>query len=481
MTFFPFTSRHPSIQSTLATRLGLALLTLAITACGGTDDPEPMPAPTLTATSPVDSATSVPLNATLSASFDLAMDALTGTTFTLKQGTTTVTGTVATSADGKTATFTPSSSLAASSVYTATITTGAKSAEGTSLAAARSWSFTTGVAADILPPQVSSTTPAAESAGVAINRKVTVSFNEAMDPLTLTSATFTVRQGATPVPGTVVYGPGTTATFTPGSALAPSAILTASVSTDVKDLNGNRLAGAFTWSFTTGTSAAIGPMPVSLGTAGDYAILAKSGVSTVPASSVTGDIGLGPAAASYLTGFSLVADATNIFASSPQIVGKAYAANYAVPTPSNLTTAVGNMEGAYTDAASRPTPDFLELGTGDIGGRTLAPGLYKWTSTVTLPTNVTISGGANDVWIFQTTGDLTVSAAQRITLSGGAQAKNIFWQVAGRTTLGAGSHFEGVLLCKTDVTLETGATMNGRILSQTQVALQKATVTQPPR
>ena len=137
------------------------------------------------------------------------------------------------------------------------------------------------------------------------------------------------------------------------------------------------------------------------------------------------------------------------------------------------------MEGAYTDAAGRPTPDFLELGTGNIGGQTLAPGLYKWTSTVTIPADVTISGGANDVWIFQTTGDLTMSAARAITLSGGAQAKNVFWQVAGRTTLGTGSHFEGVLLCKTDVTLQTGATMNGRVLSQTQVALQQATVTQP--
>jgi len=168
-----------------------------------------------------------------------------------------------------------------------------------------------------------------------------------------------------------------------------------------------------------------------------------------------------------------------VFLTSPQIVGKAFAANYAVPTPTNLTTAVSNMQSAYTDAAGRPTPDFLELGTGNIGGKTLAPGLYKWTSSVTMPSGVTIAGGANDVWIFQTTGDLSMAAGQRITLSGGAQAKNIFWQVAGKATFGATSHFEGVLLCKTDVTLQTGATMNGRVLAQTQVALQQATVTQP--
>jgi hypothetical protein len=471
--------RHPSVRGSLAARLGIALLTLGVFACGGTEDPTPPPTPTLTSTSPVDGASGVPLNATLSADFDMAMEPLGPATFTLKQGETPIPGAVATRADGRSATFSPSSSLAASSVFTATITTGARSTEGAGFAAARSWSFTTGVAADTRPPQVSSTSPAADSTGVAINRKVTVTFSKEMEPLSLTSATFTVRQGSTQVPGSVTYGPGTTATFTPATTLASSVLFTASLTTGIKDLNGNLLAGAFAWSFTTGTTAAKGPVPVSLGTAGNYAILAKTGVSSVPASSVTGDIGLGPAAASYLTGFSLVADATNVFSTSTQVVGKAYAANYAVPTPSNLTTAVSNMESAYTDAAGRPTPDFLELGTGNIGGRTLEPGLYKWTSTVTVPTDVTLSGGPNDVWIFQTTGDLTVSTSKRIILSGGALAKNVFWQVAGRATFGAGSHFEGVLLCKTDVTLQTGSTMNGRVLSQTQVALQQATVTAP--
>jgi hypothetical protein len=476
---FTASPRHPSVRRSLAARLGITLLMLAVFACGGTEDPAPTP--TLTSTSPVDGATGVPLNATLSAAFDLAMEPLGATTFTLKQGTTAIQGTVATSADGRSATFSPSSSLAGSSVFTATITTGAKSTAGASLAAARSWSFTTGVAADNRPPQVSSTSPTADSTGVAINQKVTVTFSKEMDPLSLTSATFTVRQGSTQVPGSVSHGPGTTAIFTPESTLAPGVLLTASLTSGIKDLTGNLLASAFSWSFTTGTTAAKGPVPVSLGTAGNYAILAKTGVSSVPASTVTGDIGLGPAAASYLTGFSLVADATNVFSTSTQLVGRAYAANYAVPTPSNLTTAVSNMESAYTNAAGRPTPDFLELGTGNIGGQTLAPGLYKWTSTVTVPADVTLSGGSNDVWIFQTTGDLTVSTSKRIILSGGAQAKNVFWQVAGRATFGAGSHFEGVLLCKTDVTLQTGATMNGRVLSQTQVALQQATVTQPAR
>ncbi|WP_158623274.1 ice-binding family protein [Corallococcus sp. CA053C] len=437
--------------------------------------------PELTSTSPMDGQPDVPLNATLSVAFDMAMEPFSEATFTLKQGDTRVPGTVALSADGTSATFSPSSGLAASTVFTATITSSAKSTAGASFAAARSWTFTTGVAADTSPPRVGETTPSADTTDMAVNRKVSVTFTKAMDPLSLTSASFTVRQGTTQVPGSVTYGPGTTATFTPEAALASNTLFTASLGSSIKDLNGNLLAEPFTWSFQTGATAAKGPMPVSLGTAGNFAILAKSGVSSVPASTVTGDMGVSPAAASYLTGFSLVADATNVFATSTQLVGKAYAANSAVPTPSNLTTAVSNMEGAYNNAAGRPTPNFLNLGSGNIGGKTLVPGLYKWTSTVTVPTDVTLSGGPNDVWIFQTTGDLTVSAARRVTLAGGALAKNVFWQVAGRTTVGASAHFAGVLLCKTDVTLQTGATLNGRILSQTNVALQQATVTQPAR
>ncbi|RKH45824.1 ice-binding family protein [Corallococcus sicarius] len=476
--------RHPSVRGGLAARLGILLLTLVVSACGAeTEEPLPLPLtpPELTSTSPMDGEPNVPLNATLSVGFDMAMEPFGESTFTLKQAETRVPGTVALSADGTSATFSPSSALAANTVFTATITSSAKSTAGASFAAARSWSFTTGVAADSSPPRVGETTPSADATDMAINRKVTVTFTKAMDPLSITSATFTVRQGTTQVSGRVTYGPGTTATFTPDSALASNTLFTASVGSGIKDLNGNALMEPFTWSFQTGATAAKGPMPVSLGTAGNFAILAKSGVSSVPSSTVTGDMGVSPAAASYFTGFSLVADATNVFATSTQIVGKAYAANSAVPTPSNLTTAVSNMEGAYSNAAGRPTPDFLNLGSGNIGGKTLVPGLYKWTSTVTVPTDVTLSGGPNDVWILQTTGDLTVSAARRVTLAGGALAKNVFWQVAGRTTVGASAHFAGVLLCKTDVTLQTGATMNGRILSQTNVALQQATVTQPAR
>jgi hypothetical protein len=327
-------------------------------------------------------------------------------------------------------------------------------------------------------PTVTSTIPASNGPGVALNVKVAATFSVSMDSSTITASSFTVRQGSANVAGTVTYS-GSTATFTPSTNLPTNTSFTATVSTGAKDLAGDALAAPYSWSFVTGTTTARGPAPVGLGTAGNHVVLAKTAISSVPSSGLTGDVGLSPAAASFVTGFSLVADSTNVFSRSTQVVGKVFAANYAVPTPVSLTTAVGNMESAYTDAAGRPTPDFLELGTGNIGGLTLAPGLYKWTSTVTVPADVTLAGGANDVWIFQTTGDLAVATLKSVTLSGGAQAKNVFWQIAGQATLGANSHFEGIILSKTAITLQTGATMNGRALAQTQVALQQATITQP--
>ena len=137
------------------------------------------------------------------------------------------------------------------------------------------------------------------------------------------------------------------------------------------------------------------------------------------------------------------------------------------------------MDSAYTDAAGRPSPDFSEPGTGNLGGLTLVPGLYKWSNTVTIPTDVTIAGGPNDVWIFQIAGNLTMSSAVKITLSGGAQASHIFWQVAGEATLGTTAHFEGVLLSMTGITLQTGASLHGRALAQTAVILDANAVTAP--
>jgi hypothetical protein len=208
-------------------------------------------------------------------------------------------------------------------------------------------------------------------------------------------------------------------------------------------------------------------------------ILSKSGISTTGTTSIIGDIGVSPAAATYITGFGLIMDASNQFSISSLVTGKVYAPDYAVPTPTNMTTAVKDMQTAYTNAAGRTAPTATELGAGNIGGMTLAPGLYKWGTGVTIPADITLSGGVNDVWIFQIGQTLTVGDGVHINLSGGAQAKNIFWQVAGQTTLGTMSVFNGNILCQTVIVLNNSATLNGRALAQTAVTLIASAVVMP--
>ena len=216
-----------------------------------------------------------------------------------------------------------------------------------------------------------------------------------------------------------------------------------------------------------------GPATVNLGKAASFAILSKSGISNVPTSSIVGDMGVSPIASTAITGFSLVIDHTNTFSTSTQVTGKVYAANYASPTPANLTTAINNMQTAYTDAAGRKLPNFTELYAGNLSNQTLIPGLYKWSTDVLINTQVTLNGGPNDVWIFQISGNLTLGSGTNVVLTGGAQAKNIFWQVAGGSgvEIGTTAHMEGTLLAKTAIHLRTGASLNGKALSQTAVTL----------
>ena len=227
-----------------------------------------------------------------------------------------------------------------------------------------------------------------------------------------------------------------------------------------------------------GDAGAQGVERVNLGSAEHFAILAKSAISTVPPSAITGDIGVSPAAATYITGFSLTADSTNTFSTSPQVTGSVYASDYTSPTPSDMTTAVSDMELAFTDAASR-TPDVTELGAGDIGGMTLDPGVYQWGTGLLIPTDITLAGSATGVWIFQVAQDLTVSGATSVILAGGALAKNVFWQVSGQVELGTTAHFEGTVLGQTSLTLGTGSSINGRLLAQTAVSLDASTVVEP--
>jgi peptidoglycan hydrolase-like protein with peptidoglycan-binding domain len=224
--------------------------------------------------------------------------------------------------------------------------------------------------------------------------------------------------------------------------------------------------------------SAAGPAAINLATAGNFVVLTKTGISTTGATSIVGNIGVSPAPASYITGFGLILPATSAFSTSALINGNVYAPDYANPTPANLTTAILDMQNAYTDGQGRAA-GVTELGAGNIGGLTLAPDVYRWGTGVTIPTNLTLSGGPNDVWIFQIAQNLNVSSSVHIVLSGGAQASNVFWVVAGQTTIGTGAIFNGTILDQTAIVLNTGAQLNGRALAQTAATIDSDTLTIP--
>ncbi len=335
-----------------------------------------------------------------------------------------------------------------------------------------------GGGANLTVPTIVSTVPLAGATDVALNTSVNATFSEGMDSATLTTTTFTLTSGtpAVAVAGTVVYG-NTTAFFRPSAHLVSGTTYTATITVGAKSAAEVPLAAMSAWTFTVGSTVAAG-LPVNLATAGDYVILSKAGISTVPPSIITGDLGVSPAAATAITMFSLIADSTNVFSTSTQVTGKVYAADYAVPTPSNLTTAIGDMQLAFTDAAGR-APDVTELGAGNIGGMTLAPGVYEWSTGLLIPTDVTLAGSSTGVWIFQIAQTLTLSSGASVGLTGGALPKNVFWQVAGSVDLGTTSHIEGIVLSQTMINLRTGASIAGRLLAQTAVTLDTNTVVQP--
>jgi len=342
-------------------------------------------------------------------------------------------------------------------------------------------------------PKVTSSNPTNNDEGVSRNKVITVNFSEAMDPTTIVVTdsgdpevlTFTLRDNheAIDTKGTVAMSLlNTVASFTPDAALNSDSWYTAIITTYAKNASGTSLGCSYKWEFKTGTSTAAGLAPVNLGTAGDFVILAKSGISTTGTTAIGGDIGVSPIKAVGLTGFSETMDSSNQFSTSSYVTapGKLYAPDYTAPTPAKMTAAISNMETAYTDAAGRTLPDYIALGAGDISNLTLAPGLYKWNTGVSMDNRgVTLSGGANDVWIFQIAGNLTVANTAIVTLSGGAQAKNIFWQVSNQTILGTTSQFKGIILCQTLIDEQNGAKLTGRALAQTAVTLNATAITAP--
>jgi hypothetical protein len=231
--------------------------------------------------------------------------------------------------------------------------------------------------------------------------------------------------------------------------------------------------------FAAGVAVCPGDIPVvNLGTAGNYAILAQTGITTLGTTAIIGDIAVSPIAATAMTGFGFTLDAALAFSSSPIITGKAFASDYGGTTPAVLTVAVADMGTAYTDAAGRTNANAAKINKngGLLDEVTLTPGVWTFTTDVSLTGNIYFNGNANDIFIIQIASNLVQAANYEVILQGGAQAKNIFWQVAGFVSVGAGAHMEGILLVKTATTFITGSTLNGRVLTQTACNLQAAVI-----
>jgi len=368
-------------------------------------------------------------------------------------------------------TFTPDSDLDEATLYEVTISTDAEDSAGNPLAEDYVWSFTTGEM-----PTVVSVSPLDMATEVGVDDIIVVTFSELMNNLAVEAA-ITIDPF---VEGEFSWF-GTERTFTPDSNLDEATLYTITIDTGAVDLAGNPLAEDYVWSFTTEGMIGSDQPPVDLGTAGNYVVLAKTGVSTTGTTHIIGDVGLSPAAASFLTGFgSLPLAGGGTYSTSPIVDGRLYAADYADPTPADLTVAVLDMQNAYTDAAGRTLPDFTELYSGNITGQTLVPGLYKWGTGVLInAAGVTLTGDADAVWIFQIAEDLTVGSGAIVYLSGGAQPQNIFWQVAGQVNIGTTAQVKGIILCQTLISLNTGASFEGRLLAQTAITFDGNAVTQP--
>ena len=402
-------------------------------------------APTVLSTAPIHAATGSPINTKILVTFSTAMDpsTITTSTFTLKHGTTTDTGVV--SYVGVTAIFIPSANLATNTYYIATITTGAKDSSGHSLAVNFVWTFTTGVLADTTPPTVTGTSPVL---AVALDSSISATFSKAMDPSTITTTTLTMIQGSTSVAGTVIYA-GTTASFKPSTSLAANTTYSATITTGVKDLSGNPLKNNFVWSFSTATStSSCAQTAISLGTAANFEVLAGSGVTNTGKTNVTGNLGVSPGTA--VTGFGPGTVSGTISTGVASAAGTAQ---------NDLTTAYNNAQGLTL------CPITV---SGDLGGLTLTPGLYKSTSSLAITGILTLDaqGNANAVFIFQIASTLTTASGANIVLANGAQAANVFWAVGSSATLGTTSVFKGTIMAYASITITTGAELDGRALAR---------------
>ena len=436
-------------------------------------------APFVTSTNPANAATSVPLNQRIAATFSTFMDPATistaGTfTVAVTGGGAAVPGTV--SYAGRTAIFSATANLAASTQYTATITTAAKDLTGVAVAANFVWSFTTGLTVDAVAPTITSTNPASAAMNVPIDKRVNATFSKAMDPTTITNATFTlaVAGGGAVVNGTVAYDPASQiATFTPSGNLASNTQYTAMISNLVKDLTGNSLAAGAApnpWSFTTSGVVGTGPATINLGAAGSFAVMAAATITSTGLTSINGDVGLRPGTAEGIP----AGEVNGTIHINDPVVTKAQA----------------DLLAAYNDAVSRSIN--AQALPANIGGLTFAPGLYINASSVLLSgggsnNNVTLDaqGDPNAVFLFKMGSTLTTAPASQVILAGGARASNIFWQVGSSATIDTTTIFKGNVLAAVSITLNAGAVVEGRMFAGSDgtasgaITLDSNTITVP--
>ena len=463
--------------------------------------------PTVLATVPLNAATAVPTAQIISATFSSPMNpaSIDSATFLLTgPGATTVVGQVAYSSIGNTATYTPTSPLAPNTLFTATITTGATDLSGNTIATNYVWTFTTGATANSTAPQLVSTSPANSATGVPINQTISGTFSAAMNPLTLSTATFQLTgPGSTVVSGTVSYDAiNFVASFTPSSNLAPNSIYVATITSGATDLSGNSLGNTGApnpWSFTTGTTV-LAP-PVNLGTAaafgsfGGAAGITNQGIFTVVNNGNIGTTGV----STLVTGFHDNGPGC-IYTETPLNKGLVNGSIYTAPPPPTVAcptegTAVTAAIAAQAalDALTAYNalvafPNGLDVSTcpgcgggsaGELGNRTLAPGVYK-----SAPGSYAISqgdltldakGDPNAFWVFQMATTLTVgtpTAHQNVLLVNGAQAKNVFWQVGTAATVNGilgGGTMQGTIIAQAGISVSTAGvvaitTINGRLL-----------------
>jgi Ice-binding-like/Bacterial Ig-like domain len=442
-------------------------------------------APTVTLTVPADTATCALTNSSVAATFSESMDPATVTesTFILLQGATVVAGTVTYS--GVTALFTPISSLEANTVYTATITTGAKDLAGNALAVTYVRSFTTCAAPDFINPTVILVNPADSASGVCTGKTIAATFSKAMDPLTITTANFSVAG----VTGTVTYNAiSRIATFIPVSDLAANTVYTATITTGVMDLAGNALASDYVWSFTTGATACT--TQVTLGAAAPFGVfgavgITNQGVFTV----VNGDTGT-TAASTLITGFHDTGG--NVYTETPLNIGAVNGTIYTATAPPGsvpgviAAAAALAAQAAFDSLSPAALPGGIDVstlggGAGELGGRTLAPGVYQ-----SAPGSFAIAGGdltldaggdPNALWVFQMATSLTVGGPgaafpQSVLLINGAQAKNVYWQVGSAATINAagGGTMVGTIISYATTSFSTAGnlaitTLEGRALA----------------